>query len=150
MRKVAVLAIGLLITSISAAQAVSLKDCSQGSTKKRMACLQDNITTLNSSHEAVAAELRKDVADLTSTVNSLKGTVDTLNGKMNAINGTVGTLSGAVSTLKGQIPNLDSVVIEWTTHNGSCITYMGNNLVQLVDTCLDPNKNQFKIRTFHQ
>lgn len=54
----------------------------------------------------------------------------------------------ALTTQVGQIPKLDSVVIEWSAHNGSCITYMGNNLVQLVDTCADPNKNKFKIRPF--
>jgi hypothetical protein len=58
---------------------------------------------------------------------------------------TITTLQTAV---QGQV--LDNIVIEWKDHAGSCITYMGNNQVQLRDTCVDPNKNNFKIRPFHQ
>jgi hypothetical protein len=136
MRNSAFLAIGLFLLAAPAAQAVQLKDCSQGTTAERITCLQDNIVLLNSSHEAVAAELRKDIADLKNTVNTL--------------NTQVTTLTGQLTQLKGQIPKLDSVVFAWTTHPSSCITYMGNNLLQVTDTCVDPNKNQFAIRPFHR
>jgi hypothetical protein len=143
MRSSILLALGLIITAIPTARAVTLQDCSQGTTEKRIACLQADIVLLNSSHEAVATELRNAITDLTTKVGTLTTNVGTLTTQ-------VKTLTTQVNDLKGQIPNLDSVAIEWAPHPTSCITYMGNNLVQIVDTCKDPNKNKFMIRPFQQ
>ena len=143
MRKSLLLAISLLVSAVPTAQAVSLKDCSRGSTKERMVCLQENIALLNKSHEAGTAELRKAVTELTTKLGTLTTTVDTLTTK-------VDTLTGQVNDLKGQIPNLGNIVIQWAGGGNSCITYMGNNLVQVVDTCVDPNRNRFVIRPYRQ
>jgi hypothetical protein len=42
------------------------------------------------------------------------------------------------------------VVIQWADHGNSCLTYLGNNLVQVIDTCVDPNRNRFVVRPYHQ
>jgi hypothetical protein len=56
----------------------------------------------------------------------------------------------ALTKQVGQIPKLDSVVIQWSGNPNSCITYLGHNVLQVVDTCVDPNRNQFVVRPFHQ
>ncbi|WP_155765452.1 hypothetical protein [Mesorhizobium erdmanii] len=101
MRKSIPLAIGLLISGVTGASAVQLKDCSQGSAKKRIACLQANINTLNSSLEKIDSN-----------------------------------------------PNLSDIVIQWAGHPNSCVTYIGNNTLQVRDTCSDPNENRFVIRKY--
>lgn len=131
MRKSILLAACLFVSAAQSAHAVQLKDCSQGALEKRVACLQENIVLLNSSHEAVAAELRKAVAAL-ATKQELKQVKD--------------DLTKQVNDTKGQIPKLDRIVIQWFDHPNSCLTYQGNNLLQVVDTCLDPNRNRFAIR----
>jgi hypothetical protein len=139
MRKSIFLAISILISAVPTARAVPLQDCSQGASEKRISCLQANIVLLNSSHEAIAGELRKAIADLTANVATLTTKVGTLTAQVNTL-----------STQVGQLPKLDSIVVQWYGHDNTCITYMGSNVVQLVDTCLDPNKNRFTIRPFHQ
>ena len=50
--------------------------------------------------------------------------------------------------LLSQRPKLDNIVIQWADHPNSCIVYMGNNLLEVRDTCTDPNRNRFVIRPY--
>jgi len=140
MRNSIFLAIGLIISAVPTAQAVELKPCS-GTTEQRVDCLRKNMILLNSSHEAVAADLRKAVTDLTTEVGNLTTEV----GNLTTL---VTTLRTEVDGLKGQIPKFSEVVIQWFDHPNSCLTYLGGGLVQVTDTCTDPNRNKFVVRTY--
>ena len=79
MRKTLLFTLPLLaLVGAQSALAVDLKDCSKGTTKTRLACLQSNIVLLNSSYQTVAAELRKDVSDLQNQVATLTDKVNKL------------------------------------------------------------------------
>ncbi|MER8374433.1 hypothetical protein [Mesorhizobium sp. M1406] len=97
------LAAGLIISAVSTSDAITLKDCSQFSQEKKVACLGDNVISLNDELDRVSKAP----------------------------------------------PNLGNVVIQWADHSNSCLTYLGNNLIQVVDTCTDPNRNRFVVRPFN-
>jgi hypothetical protein len=58
-------------------------------------------------------------------------------------------LEAELNSVKGQIPNLNNIVIEWIDHDGNCMGIMGGNTnVQIFGTCVDPNRNRFRVRGF--
>jgi hypothetical protein len=65
-------AVAALFIATGTAHAVDLQDCSKGSARKRIACLEGNVKTLNSSYEKVAAELRKAVVDVNARIDNIK------------------------------------------------------------------------------
>jgi chaperonin cofactor prefoldin len=143
MRNSILLAFGLFVVVAPTAHAANMEPCNQPSVPERIDCLQKNIAVLNSSHEAVAAELRKAVADLTTKVGDLATKVGTLPTD-------VATLTRQVSELKGQIPKLDEVVIEWFGHGNNCMGVEGGDVhIRYFETCVDPNRNRFVVRPYH-
>jgi hypothetical protein len=86
MRNVALLSLTMFIlVTGKSAHAVELQDCSKGTTKARLDCLQANTVLLNSSYQTVAAELRKSVADLRTQIGGLNQKLVDLNAKVDAI-----------------------------------------------------------------
>ncbi len=79
----------ILICGTASAGAADLQSCKQGSTKHRLACLEQNIIVLNSSYEKVATELRQAVVDInkkigkTGEAGTLRGDLDKLTESMN-------------------------------------------------------------------
>jgi hypothetical protein len=102
MRNSLIIAVGIIIGSVSSSGAMVLKDCSKLGQKKKIECLNDNVNMLYEELKNLRA------------------------------------------------PSLDGVVLEYSSggSHGSCITYLGGGKLTVADTCADPNKNKFNIRSF--
>jgi hypothetical protein len=79
-----------------------------------------------------------------SRLTCLQGEIDELTKHDLQLQTAVDTLTKQVA----QIPKLDNIAISYVPHPSSCITYRGNNLLQVTDQCHDTNQNRFAIVPF--